>query len=142
MKTLTQCLNLYGFSSECLFKCHLRSHIGEKAFAHCLHWNGFSPVCILKCSIRWIFTKKPCHINCIAKVLPQDVYTCASQKYTKWNKINIHKTSSNAREWPCLWYIFSTECVSIFVRSLFLEKIWQNAWIYIVSLQNVFSNVG
>ena len=44
-------------TSECIFNCHLRSHISEKVFAHCLHWYGFSPVCILKCPIGWIFTK-------------------------------------------------------------------------------------
>ena len=84
-KTLAQCLHLYGFSSECIFNCHLRSHISEKVFAHCLHWYGFSPVCILKCPIGWIFTKD--------------------------------------------------------VTLFFLEKLWHNAYTYMVSLQNVFSNV-
>ena len=53
-KALTQCLHLYGFSSECIFKCHLRSDIGEKAFVHYLHLYGFSPN---------VYFQKPYKIN-------------------------------------------------------------------------------
>ena len=155
------------FFPSVYFKMPYKMNILQKALSHSLHWHGSSPVWVHTCKSKihrnislcviWynLHSNDCLRVEWIAPISHWNIFLLwfIQDKFTfmlHWNNTqDISKywyiqdfATMNPLEWPCLWYSFSTECVSkCFVRSLFLEKLWHNAWIYMVSLQNVFSNV-